>query len=91
LGTIDVVIDGVTKKIPLTSAPKFSKGCTGSGCVVDQKLTYVRDYTRKGRIACGPGKVAMRVIGGATTDAILCFSGGDSRIQWREIPGMRTQ
>jgi type IV pilus assembly protein PilY1 len=91
LGFVVVVENGVTKTENLAMANQFSSsGCTGSACKADQKLVYVRDYTAAGRTACGAGKVAMRAVG-ANSNAIMCFSGGDSRIQWREVPGMRTR
>lgn len=41
--------------------------------------------------ACGPGKIATRVIGTNGTEESICTSASSLRIQWREIPGMRTR
>ena len=38
--------------------------------------------------ACGPGQAAKRVVG-KKADATICYS-TSPRIQWREIPGLRT-
>jgi len=39
---------------------------------------------------CPAGYGSLRVVG-KTTDLNLCFAKGNARIQWREVPGLRTQ
>lgn len=66
------------RKKPFTKACKAGEaGCTcvGAKCTKDAPV-------------CGPGQRAKRVIG-RSADAILCTSSAP-RLQWREIPGLRT-
>ncbi|WP_265282161.1 pilus assembly protein [Verminephrobacter aporrectodeae] len=64
-----------------------------------QKVSVVSDMTPKPFLPpgsnlpapCKPGQHAKRVITGGGKEEFLCFSGGGSqRLQWREIPGLRT-
>ena len=71
------VVNDRTKK-PFTKACKAGEaGCTcvGAKCTKDAPV-------------CGPGQRAKRVTG-RSADAILCTSSAP-RLQWREIPGLRT-
>lgn len=67
----------------------------------DQRLINVTDRSIKNKCVngkcepdpsaeCPPGKFKTRRIG-AGTDAKMCAPSSQLRIQWREIPGMRTQ
>lgn len=54
------------------------QNCTGNDCVEDPASQ------------CPPGKFKTRRIG-ASTDAKMCAPASQLRIQWREVPGMRTR
>ena len=66
------------------------------GAVQDQKVRFAVDNTTKtvggggGAGSCPAGYSSLRVIG-KNSNMNLCFSQGNARIQWREIPGLRTQ
>lgn len=67
----------------------------------DQRVINVRDTSTKTRCdaegrctvdeasTCPPGKIKTRRLG-ASTDALMCAPANQLRIQWREIPGMKT-
>ena len=63
----------------------FSQKCVKGepGCECDEN-----DQNCKKAAACGPGQLAKRVVG-KNADATICY-GTSPRIQWREIPGLRT-
>lgn len=52
--------------------------CVGENCEIDPNSV------------CPPGKFKTRRIG-ASTDAKMCAPASQLRIQWREVPGMRTR
>lgn len=71
----------------------------------DQKLVYVRDRSQEVAgsdpsctgpdcnpcsLTCGTGTVRFRAMG-ASTDQCMCVPATSLRIQWRELPGLRTQ
>lgn len=70
------VVNDRTKKPFDTKCVAGEPGCTceGSDC--------------KKSAACGPGQVSKRVVG-RRADATICYSTAP-RVQWREIPGLRT-
>ena len=77
----DVVVSGTTYRVIAVSVP-------------DQKVRVTRDTTRTsitppGGGAATPCPNALRIVG-RSTDLTRCFSDGFARIQWREVPGMRT-
>lgn len=62
----------------------------------DQKVRFANDTSGRmtspppGGGVCPAGYSSLRVVG-KTADLNLCFSQGTARIQWREVPGLRTQ
>lgn len=72
---VRVVNDRTTKPFANTcKAGEPGCTCTGSNCSKTP--------------ACGPGQGAKRVTG-RNADAIMCYS-TSPRLQWREVPGLRT-
>jgi type IV pilus assembly protein PilY1 len=59
----------------------------------DQQITSVGDRVAStgtgAAAACGPGKIKARFLG-EQTDAAGCVDALNLRLQWREIPGLRT-
>jgi type IV pilus assembly protein PilY1 len=56
----------------------------------DQKVRLVADASSRRDGVCPANTFSYRVIG-KTEDRNLCLSANDARIQWREVPGMRTK
>lgn len=71
-------VDSNDQRVINVSDGSVRKVCTDGTCVTD--ATSV----------CPPGKMKTRRLG-ASTDANMCAPANQLRIQWREIPGMRTQ
>ncbi|WP_298013269.1 hypothetical protein, partial [uncultured Aquabacterium sp.] len=71
-------VDSNDQRVINVSDGSVRKLCTDGTCVTD--ATSV----------CPPGKMKTRRLG-ASTDANMCAPANQLRIQWREIPGMRTQ
>lgn len=72
------VVNDRTKK-PFTNSCKSGEAgctCTGANCT-------------KPTPTCGSGQGAKRVTG-RSADAIICY-GSSPRLQWRDIPGLRTK
>ena len=72
-----------------TPAPSLTPSCTkgeaGCTCVADKDG---KDVCTKPPI-CPDGSGSLRAIG-RDTNTNLCFSQSNARIQWREVPGLRT-
>lgn len=85
----DQRVIGVTTTLdgkPVTSPEACVAG--SPGCVCD---AAGQNCTIPPEPACGPGKIATRVIGTNGTEESICTSASSLRIQWREIPGLRTR
>jgi type IV pilus assembly protein PilY1 len=74
-----------------TNGSPVAPGPAGT-CAAGSKLVPQSDGTQlcEARV-CPNGSAALRAVGGGGTDRSLCFNQQDSRIQWREIPGLRTR
>ena len=70
------VVNDRTKKPFETKCVAGEPGCTCVGADCTKAAT------------CGPGQAAKRVVG-KKADATICYS-TSPRVQWREIPGLRT-
>ncbi len=70
------VVNDRTKKPFETRCTEGDPGCTCVGTNCTKQAT------------CGPGQSAKRVVG-KRADATICYS-TSPRVQWREIPGLRT-
>ena len=70
------VVNDRTKKAFNTKCVAGEPGCTCVGANCTKKAT------------CGPGQAAKRVVG-KKADATICYATAP-RVQWREIPGLRT-
>lgn len=71
-------VDSNDQRVINVSDRSVRKRCSGNTCETDPTSV------------CPPGKMKTRRIG-ASTDADMCAPANQLRIQWREIPGMRTQ
>lgn len=77
------VVNDRTVRAFTTKCRKGDPGCT---CVI---VAGVEECTKdNGAPTCGPGQSALRVVGQGA-DASICYS-PNGRVQWREIPGLRT-
>jgi type IV pilus assembly protein PilY1 len=70
------VVEDRTKKPFTKECTAGEPGCTCVGASCTKPAT------------CGPGQAAKRVVG-KRADALICYN-TSPRIQWREIPGLRT-
>jgi type IV pilus assembly protein PilY1 len=72
-----------------TLAPSLTPSCTkgSAGCTCTG--TGANEVCTKPPI-CPDGSGSLRAIG-RDTNANLCFSQSNARIQWREVPGLRTK
>jgi len=66
----------------LTSCKKGDPDCV---CTIKDEKEVCKPSPK-----CPDGSGSLRAIG-RETDANLCFSQSNARIQWREVPGLRTQ
>ena len=74
--SVIIVVDRTRK--PFTKSCKAGEAgcnCVGSTCTKESPI-------------CGSGQRAFRALG-RTTDVVLCTS-TSPRLQWREVPGLRT-
>jgi type IV pilus assembly protein PilY1 len=80
LGTVTTTdVNGNTVTLPAAFIP-----------IADQRVRIVDDGTKPATPHCPAGYVAKRVVGDLT-DEIKCVPLTNTRIQWREIPGLRTR
>jgi type IV pilus assembly protein PilY1 len=84
-----IVNDATDRTTPPTGTPVVPG--PGGSCPSGSKARPQPDGTQlcEQRV-CPDGSAPLRVVG-ASEDRSLCFSQADSRIQWREIPGLRTR
>jgi type IV pilus assembly protein PilY1 len=84
-----IVNDATDRTTPPTGSPVVPDSlgrCPAGGKAVAQSDGSQRCEER----VCQSGSAALRLVG-ANEDRSLCFNQADSRIQWREIPGLRTR
>jgi type IV pilus assembly protein PilY1 len=84
-----IVNDATDRTTPPTGspvAPDAAGNCPAGGKAVAQPDGTQRCEQR----VCPNGSAALRLVG-ASEDRSLCFNQANSRIQWREIPGLRTR
>jgi type IV pilus assembly protein PilY1 len=84
-----IVNDATDRTNPPTGSP-LAPGVDGS-CPAGSKSVPQPDGTQRcEERVCPNGSASLRLVG-ASEDRSLCFNQADSRIQWREIPGLRTR
>jgi type IV pilus assembly protein PilY1 len=84
-----IVNDATDRTNPPTGSP-VAPGPGGS-CPAGSKVVTQPDGTQRcEERVCPNGSASLRLVG-ASEDRSLCFNQADSRIQWREIPGLRTR
>jgi type IV pilus assembly protein PilY1 len=84
-----IVNDATDRTNPPTGSP-VAPGPGGS-CPAGSKAVTQPDGTQRcEERVCPNGSASLRLVG-ASEDRSLCFNQADSRIQWREIPGLRTR
>jgi len=75
----------------------FSTDATANGAaiygldVAEQQITTVGASDTIGTSRCASGQRKGKLIGAKVTDKDGCIDAGQLRLQWREIPGLRTQ
>jgi type IV pilus assembly protein PilY1 len=102
LGTVEVTVSGVTTSVAVAGLPILDQRLRIVNDATNRSTPGTGTGTGTGvggggsgggtppTPVCPDGTAALRVVG-AKEDRSVCFSQNDSRFQWREIPGLRTQ